>query len=389
VTGLIYSPHFRRIEPLLVSGTLACYAACVLAVAGWLRGVDDPMVRYALAFIVVQIAIQAGLILGLVVSKDLRSRRDRARAARRRSLEELLARPDSSRETLEMAAEWPDDFLSVVENAMHALAGSARRRIAELLEASAPYRQLLIEAAGASPGPVIRAVNLLGRLENPGARAAVGRCLKHRAEAVRRAARKAIVIGGEEDARRQVLEGVCSLPFWERIILFQLVPADSMLHDFLAKGLASDDDERILVALEFVLTRQRLLLFPVPVKLAQSRNVEVRIKFFRALPFLRLEEEVDSVLEPGLHDPDWRVRALAARACGHLRAEALAWRLLEMCASFEDPAEAGHAARALAALGGEGWNRLQRVVGSGTGAGNRIAAEVMERRMLGGLGVQR
>ncbi|HYW46350.1 MAG TPA: HEAT repeat domain-containing protein [Bryobacteraceae bacterium] len=384
MTGLIYSPHFRRIEPLLVSGTLACYAACVLAVAGWLRGVDDPMVRYALAFIVVQIAIQAGLILGLVVSKDLRSRRDRARAARRRSLEELLARPDSSRETLEMAAEWPDDFLSVVENAMHALAGSARRRIAELLEASAPYRQLLIEAAGASPGPVIRAVNLLGRLENPGARAAVGRCLKHRAEAVRRAARKAIVIGGEEDARRQVLEGVCSLPFWERIILFQLVPADSMLHDFLAKGLASDDDERILVALEFVLTRQRLLLFPVPVKLAQSRNVEVRIKFFRALPFLRLEEEVDSVLEPGLHDPDWRVRALAARACGYLRAEALVWRLLEMCASFDDPAEAGHAARALAALGGEGWDRLQEVVASGRGTGHRIAAEVIERRMLGG-----
>jgi len=384
VTGLIYSPHFRRIEPLLVSGTLACYAACVLAVAGWLRGVDDPMVRYALAFIVVQIAIQAGLILGLVVSKDLRSRRDRARAARRRSLEELLARPDSSRETLEMAAEWPDDFLSVVENAMHALAGSARRRIAELLEASAPYRQLLIEAAGASPGPVIRAVNLLGRLENPGARAAVGRCLKHRAEAVRRAARKAIVIGGEEDARRQVLEGVCSLPFWERIILFQLVPADSMLHDFLAKGLASDDDERILVALDFVLTRQRLLLFPVPVKLAQSRNVEVRIKFFRALPFLRLEEEVDSVLEPGLHDPDWRVRALAARACGYLRAEALVWRLLEMCASFDDPAEAGHAARALAALGGEGWDRLQEVVASGRGTGHRIAAEVIERRMLGG-----
>ena len=250
-----------------------------------------------------------------------------------------------------------------------------------MLEASAPYRQLLLEAAGASPGPVIRAVTLLGRLENPEARAAVRRCLKHRAEAVRRAARKAIVIGGEEDARRQVLDGVCSLPFWERIILFQLVPTDSMLHDFLAKGLASDDDERILVALEFVLTRQRLLLFPVPVKLAQSRNVEVRIKFFRALPFLRLEEGVYSVLEPGLHDPDWRVRALAARACGYLRAEALVWRLLEMCASFDDPAEAGHAARALAALGGEGWDRLQEVVAAGRGTGHRIAAEVMGREV--------
>ena len=186
-----------------------------------------------------------------------------------------------------------------------------------------------------------------------------------------------------------MLDSLCSLPFWERIILFQLAPADSTLHDYLAKALASADDERILVALEFVLTRQRLLLFPVPAELAQSRNVEVRIKFFRALPFLRLEEGIDSVLEPGLRDPDWRVRALAARACGYLRAEALAWRLLEMCASFEDPAEAGHAARALAALGGEGWNRLQQVVPSGDGAGHRIAAEAMERRMLGGREVPR
>lgn len=389
MTGLVYSRHFRRIEQFLVCGTIACYAACVLVVAEWLSRVDDPTMRYAVAFILVQIAIQALLILGLVVSKHLRSLREAAHAARMRRLEELLARPDSAREVLEMAARWPEDFLSVVENAMRTLAGSAHRRVAELLEASTPYRRLLLEAAGGGPSLVIRAISLLGRMENSEARAAVRRGLKHPAEAVRRAARKAIVTGGDQGARRQVLDSLCLLPFWERIILFQLVPADSTLHDFLAKALASGDDERILVALEFVLTRQRLQLFPVPVGLAQSRNVEVRIKFFRALPFLRLEESVYSVLEPGLHDPDWRVRALAARACGHLRAEALAWRLLEMCASFEDPAEAGHAARALAALGGEGWNRLQQVVGSGTGAGHRIAAEVMERRMLGGLEARR
>jgi hypothetical protein len=191
-----------------------------------------------------------------------------------------------------------------------------------------------------------------------------------------------------------VLDGLCSLPFWERIILLQLVPADPTFDDYLAKALASGDDERILVVLEFVLTRQRLLLFPAPAGLARLRNVEVRIKFFRALPFLRLEEGY-SVLEAGLHDPDWRVRALAARACGYLRSEALAWRLLEMCASFEDPAEAGHAARALAALGGEealggkGWNRLQEVVAPGAGAGHRIAAEAMERRVSGGREVPR
>ena len=37
-----------------------------MVVAGWLRALDDPAIRYAVAFILVQIAIQAGLILGLV-----------------------------------------------------------------------------------------------------------------------------------------------------------------------------------------------------------------------------------------------------------------------------------------------------------------------------------
>lgn len=302
MTSLVSSRRFRLIERFLVCGTLAGYAACVLLVAGWLRAVDHPAIRYAVAFLFVQIAIQAGLILGLVASKHWRSCRERARAARRRRLEELLARPDSPREVLEMAARWPEDFLPVVENAIEGLAGSARVRVAELLEASAPYQQLLLEAADPDPGLVIRAISILGRMENTEARAAVWRGLKHPADAVRRAARRAIVTG-DEDARRQVLDGLCSLPFWERIILLQLAPADSTFDDYLAKALASVDDERILVALEFVLTRQRLLLVPVPAGLAQSRNVEVRIKFFRALPFLPLEAGIYWSSRPGCTTP--------------------------------------------------------------------------------------
>jgi hypothetical protein len=225
---------------------------------------------------------------------------------------------------------------------------------------------------------------VLGGLDNPQARAAVRGSLQHPTEAVRRAARKAIVAGGDEDARREVLDNLCALPFWQRIILFHLVPADSTLRQFLQEAFHSGDDDRILVALEFVLTRQRLMLFAVPRNLVQSKNVEIRIKFFRALPFLHLEGGSESALKAGLYDPDWRVRALAARACGFLRAGAFADRLIEMCMSFSDPAEAGHAARALSALGGDGWSRLQQVVSSGTGTGQRIAVEVIERRMVGG-----
>src|SRR5690242_21251029 len=50
-----------------------------------------------------------------------------------------------------------------------------------------------------------------------------------------------------------------------------------------------------------------------------------------------------------------------ARACGHFRPAVLVDRLLEICRNFENLAEATHAARALAALGGEAWLRLQEV----------------------------
>jgi HEAT repeat protein len=380
--------NYHRFETLLVGATLGAYAACVLIVANWLE-IDEPVLRYAIAFILVQIAIQAALIIGLVVSKHARSRHETARAGRVRRLQELLAAPDASAEAASASVRWPDEFLTVAANALEMLAGSERRRVAGLLQTSAPFDKLLREAGQGGPGRVIRAISLLGRIESPEARAVVRRAVQHPAEAVRRAARKAVVISGEEDARCEVLDGLCALPFWERIILFQLLAADPALHTFLAEALTSEDDERILVALEFILTRQRLLLVRTPARLAQSPNLEVRIKFFRALPFLRLEEDACSVIEPGLRDADWRVRAQAARACGSMRVGRLAPRLLEMCGAFDDPAEAAHAARALSALGGAGWNRLQEVAATGDGAGRRIAAEVMERRMLAGLEAHR
>lgn len=385
----LYSPHYRRIAQALVCVTVALYAGSVLAVAPRLDWIDDDMVRYASAFIAVQVAVQIVLVVGLVVSKHVRSIGEERRAKRLRQVEELISRPAAEPEVLEAAGRWPEEFLTVADSALQALAGSSRQRVSELLEASAPYRQLLGDAVDSSPRRAIRAISMLGRVTSEEARRAVRKALDHPAEAVRRAARKAIVAGGDEEARRGVLTHVSALPFWERIILFHVAPPSPTLDDFLAEALTSDRDERVLVALELVLTRQRLVAVPVPAGLAESRNPEVRIKFFRALPFLRLgldatgERGHEEVLKAGLEDADWRVRALAARACGVLRAEGFAGRLLEMCGKFEDPAEAGHAARALAALGGTGWRRLQSVAAAGEGAGQRILTEVIERRMLG------
>ena len=383
MTNLLHSSHYRRIEQVMVSATLVGGIACVRAVAELLSGFDNVFVRYAVTLIVVQGAVQLVLVAGLTLSKGVRSKRYSARVERIRNLEYLLAQPDSGREAQKTALRWPADFLAVVENALQSLAGSTRRRVADLLESSGPYRRLLRNCANPDPSRVIRALSLLGKLENSEARRAVRGCLQHPADGVRRAARIGVVTGGEAEDRRQVLDILGQLPSWERIILFHLYPADETLLEFLDRSFASDNDERLLIAFELVLTRQRLVLAAVPARLAESANVEVRIKFFRSLAFMRLEEGPIPVLERGLHDPDWRVRAAAARACGSLRAGHFAGRLLEMCQSFGNPAEAGHAARALASLGAEGWRRLQEAAAAGSGMGHLIAAEVMERRMMG------
>jgi len=89
-------------------------------------------------------------------------------------------------------------------------------------------------------------------------------------------------------------------------------------------------------------------------------------------------------LQAGLADADWRVRAMAARACAHFRPAVLVDRLLSICRNFANPAEAGHAARALASLGGEAWLRLQEIAYNEPGLARYIATEAVERHILGG-----
>lgn len=385
MTRLIYSQNWPRIAQVLVFAILAAYTACVCVTARWLS-IQDVFVRYAFAFVVVQCTILSIVGLSLIASKHVRLRWEWRRATRIRELEERLTDPGSDSSVMELSRKWPEEFLTVVESALAALKGSARQRVVSLFEASTPYRRLLGQTLNRDPSLAIRAVSMLGQLDSDQARAAVRLGAEHRAEVVRQAAHKAIMQGTDRNAQRALLDSFGRMSPWQRLVMFHFAPNDStLLPGFVSDALHSGNDERVLMALQLVLTQQRLLLSPAPAALAVSPNSEIRIKFFKALPFLQPEGDIIRTLQFGLGDSDWRVRAMAARACGHFRPAVLVDRLLEICRAFANPAEAAHAARALAALGGEGWLRLQEIAHNEPGLARYIATEAVERHILGGV----
>lgn len=386
MTGLVYSRNWPRIAQLLVLAILILYIVCIQVTAGRFEEIEDPVVRYAAAFVIVQSTVLSLLVLFVLVGKLIRMRWEFFRATRVARLTQLLADPAADGAVLDASRKWPAEFLTVIEEAVQALKGSVRARVIGLMERSAPYRRLLGETLDRNPSRAIRAISLLGQLDTPRARQAVQRGLGHRTGAVRQAARKAILQGSDQAAQRKLLDTAPQLSGWHRLVMFHYAPTDTpLLPEFVAEALQSTDEERILAALELILTQQRVVFAPAPVRLARSTNVEIRVKFFKALPFLQLDGDATVVLQSGLDDPDWRVRAMAARSCAHFRPAVLADRLLEMCRIFEYPPESAHAARALAVMGGEGWLRLQDLANSDHGLSRRIATEVVERRLLGGV----
>jgi len=382
---LIYSRNWPRIAKSLTAAILVVYIGSVLLTAEWLDDLDDPFIRYTVAFLIVQFGFLAFLALLLIVGKHLRVKWEWRQASRARKLEELLSESGTDEPVLKAARRWPEEFLTVVYSALQSIRGSARQRVIGLLERSELYPKLLRQTLSGNPDRAIRAIGLLSQLETPEAREAVTRGLDHPADTIKQAARKAIMQGTDQEAQRRLLASFPQLPAWQRLLMLHFAPSDeTILPEFIGEALHSGDERRILIALEMVLTRQRLLTSPIPIELAQAANPEIRIKFYKALRFLRLEGEVSRTLQLGLADRDWRVRAMAAQACGQFRVASLAERLLEMCRAFENAAEAAHAARALAALGGEGWLRLQEVANSKTEVARQIATEAVERHMLGG-----
>ena len=398
MSRLIYSRWWWLVARLLVVAGIGVYVIAVLAFVRLFEAIGDPVIRYAVAFVAAQTYILATLLAGLLVSKHIRVRRAAIRSARKRRLEDLLTQlvsfgeqfaaapgaPDEFLNAVEDALrKWPDDLLDVVGEALRILKGSTQRRIVAALEASSVVAHLLPQVMDPDPNCALRAISLLQRLDTPDCWPAMERALEHPAEAVRMAARKAVLLGADEAAQHRVLHALPEMPLLQRIVMFHLIPVSSrLLREFLSGALVSGQEDLTLVAFELVLTRQRLMPIAVPARLAASPNPEIRIRFFKALPLLCFEGDLVALLKQGLADSDWRVRAMAARACGCFRTAAVIPELLAMCGSFANPAEAGHAARSLAAMGGEAWMGLQQVAATGTHWARRVTTEVVERRMV-------
>src|SRR5689334_7808578 len=91
MTRLLYSRNWPRIIQGLVAIILLGYAGSVIVTAQWLDEIADPFLRYAAAFILVQLGSLAFLLVLLLFGKYLRIKFEWRRATRIQAVEELLA----------------------------------------------------------------------------------------------------------------------------------------------------------------------------------------------------------------------------------------------------------------------------------------------------------
>ena len=224
---------------------------------------------------------------------------------------------------------------------------------------------------------------MLRQINDAGSLQALERALDHPSETVRASAYIALISNGSPEQQRRVFDQLARLPFWQRVVLFQQIRDDSpTLRSYVIRAFQSADSSMILVALEYILSRQRMQMAGSISRVAASEDVEVRIKLFKTLPLLIAEEDPGTLIETGLSDSDWRVRAMAARACGALHLSSLVPMLAERFGTCTHPVEAGHLAQALAAFQGDALRRLQAFTVSDSDMKRAIAGEVLERNLL-------
>jgi len=365
---LLHSSRWAIVVRCAAVAFLVLFLLATWWTAKFFTGFENPVVRYALAFIVVQVALLILLSAGLMAGKLISVHLEKVHQAWQRLIEQLMTEAllfGRSREALlAECAKHPNQAEPVFWMALRRLRGETRVEAERLFIESGLYHRLVGDVMSQNANRALTAVTLVREVDLDGAREAVRAALHHPFPIVRLAARVAMLKNGDDAARRQVLENVGTLPFWQRLALFHYVPNDSMLiHEYLEKTLASGDDEAILAALEFVLTRQKgfPLSEDLPAKLYASTNIEVRIKLFKTLPFLYDAESARPVLERGLEDPDWRVRSMAARAGGILRVQETRGRLLSLAAGSGSLVEVTHAARAALQLGGDSALELEQL----------------------------
>jgi hypothetical protein len=386
VTSLIYSkywPFFLKCAPL---GIFALFAGAVFLVGQHLA-LADTYIRYAMACVLVQsigIGLTTSVLFGgkaLALRLNARRKRDVERISDR--MARFVQSGEGEAGLIAESARFPGAFLSVWEDSVHRVKGSARRRVCDLLLSTRLGPQLMAQVGDSHPGRALRAIALLRQINDAGSLQAIERALDHPSETVRASAHIALVSNGSAEQQRRVFDRLASLPFWQRVVLFQQIrDGTPTLKSYLTRAFQSSDSSMILAALEYILSRQRMQVAGSVAGVAASSDIEVRIKLFKTLPLLITEENPATLIEAGLSDPDWRVRAMAARACGALHLSSLVPLLAEQFRTCTHPVEASHLAQALAAFQGDALRRLQAFTVSDSDMKRAIAAEVLERNLL-------
>lgn len=386
--SIFLSRHWNAFVRVAVVSLLAGFCGLVWLAHRNLGGIRDPVVRLALSFIGVQLALLALMTVVLAVVKYVQNIRSVARRKRLLDVEQLVTEfTTGGSETLLLAdaKRFPEEFLSAIDRTLDWLRGDSRNRLIRLFEKTDLYKRTLFDTIHPEPHRALRAILLLAKMPSEITHDAVEAGMVHPEPVVRMAALRTVVAFGRPEARIHVLGFLPRLALWEKLVLFQSVPHnDPMLEQFLQRAIRSNQDDMILVALECILCRQRTVPVWADPRLTQSSNVEVRIKFFKALPYLHLDGDPLGLLASGLDDSDWRVRAMAAKSCAHFRDPALSGRLMDLIASGGHQSEVHHAARALAAIGGQGLEWLSLLKRSDQEMIRRTVSEALEQRLLAG-----
>jgi len=382
---VLYSRYWPWLAKLTPLAAFVLYVAAVLLVGRRLT-LPNLYSRYALAWVVVQSSALFLLTAGLLVNKWVGVRLAHRRQLREDQIAEQMVgfalrnQPESG--LLRYAQRYPREFLKVWEGSLTSLKGSARERVLALLPRTHLDQQLQAKVVGTDPGQAVWAISLLRELNQVGSLQTIEEALQHPAETVRASACFALAAHGSDLQQEKVFALLPTLPFWQRIVLFQQIQDSPALEKYLALTFRSPDRTVVLAALEFVLSRQRIQTVGSVRELAVSPDLEVRIKFFKALPLLATKEDPASLAASGLADVDWRVRAMAARACGSLHLSSLTATLAAKLSMSEHAAETGHIARALASLGSESLQRLRSFTNSDNDMTRAVTAEVLERALL-------
>lgn len=386
MSRLLYSKYWPVVERLAPLVILALLGGVVILVAQFLSVANDYL-RYSLACVLVQSAaillITVGLFAGKALTLRLNARRRREVERISEQMAQYIQSNEGAAALVSESARHPAAFLEVWEDATCRVKGSALERVCALLFSTHLGPLLQTRVSDSNPGRALRAISLLRRVNNARSLAAIEKALDHPSETIRASARIVLASHGSPEQQRLVFDQLPRLPFWQRVVLFQQVRDGSpALASYLVRAFQSGDDLMILAALEFILSRQRLQVAGAMQRIAHRPNLEVRIKFFKTLPLLVTDEDPGALVEQGLRDPDWRVRAMAARACGALHLSSLSPMLAERFASCSHPVEAGHLAQALAALDGGALRQLQAFSISDSDMKRAIAAEVIEKSLL-------